>query len=134
MQRRILHALLVLLVLALILKFAGQAMAQEGILRSLNLFPVNEDGLVDQSAAEQPVALLLDLDKWLFVEVEGVALLVHKDALKVGSNWFVGIFNDEPYLFHIVKRGQDIFIRGVRKLNADEYVPNDLPEIEVFPA
>lgn len=134
MQRRIIHALLVLLVLALILKFAGQTMAQEGILKSLNLFPVNENGLVDSSAAEQPVAMLIDPDKWLFVEVEGVALLVHKDALKVGSNWFVGIVNDEPYLFHIVKRGQEIFIRGVRKLTADEYTPRDLPEVEAFPA
>ena len=134
MQRRILHALLVLLVLALILKFAGQAMAQEGALKSLNLFPVNEDGLVDQSTAEHPVALLIDPSKWLFVEVDDVALLVHKDALRDGSNWFVALANDGPYLYNIVRRGQDIFIRGVRKLNADEYVPNDLPEIEVFPA
>lgn len=134
MQRRTIHALLVLLVLALILKFAGQAMAQEGILRSLNLFPVNEDGMVDQNAAKQPVALLIDLSEWLLVEEEGVALLVHKGAIKEGSNWFVTIANDEPYLFHIVKRGQEIFIRGVRKLNADEYTPRDLPEVEAFPA
>lgn len=131
---RTIHTLLALLVLVLVLIFAGQALAQEGVLRSLNLFPVNEDGKVDQSASEHPVALLIDPSEWQIVEFEHVALMVHKDALKTGSNFFVAVIDDEFYLLNIVKRGREIFIRGARRLNDDEYVPQDLPEIEAFPA
>lgn len=134
MLKRTNNILLALLVLALVLIFAGQALAQEGVLRSLNLFPVNEDGKVDQSASEHPVALLIDPSEWQIVEFEQVALMVHKDALKNGSNFFVAVIDDEFYLLNIVKRGREIFIRGARRLNDDEYVPQDLPEIEAFPA